>query len=493
MAERSAVSLINRARAGDEAAQLALGRLYLDGGSGLAVDPAAAFVWLEKAAQRDSAEALTLLGERVPAAAVAEPGPAAPVFERAAAADCAGAMKVLAYWALSGATAGISVERAFVLLDAAARKGNVGAQLQLAWCLERGEGCSPDRDAALHWFEKAAHQGSYAAKEILADHYWRLGREEARGLLEECARHGSTAAGERLGLLLIREERSAEAVPWLMPAACAGGVDAQLALGRLYATKGGRGVTGVPHRYKNAIAWFERAAREGSAEAWFELSRLYSLRSCSLRDPWTARQCLERAAELGHTEAQYRCGKARLRRSLREDNEIAAAAWLLRAAAAGHAEALRLVREHWPSAEAPSGDLVKCRAAAIAAIARVDLDLARRLEMGEALRLCADAALRVDPYVADRGHCLVLPVARGRRRTGPRLVLIDTAEKRATLDRAKHSLDSDGPDSDRLARTRIRRVIGLLQTEGFPREVFDWVHQGRPSAMRRDARRARTG
>lgn len=465
--------MIRQARAGDENAQLALGRLYLDGGNGLSPDPAAAFVWLEKAAKRGNTAALRLIGERVPAAALPDPESARPLFEHAAASGCAGAMRVLADWALAGATCEIPLARAVTLLEAAAHAGDAGAQLRLAWCLERGEGCATAPDAALHWYEQAAERGSHAAKELLADRYWRLGRQDVSALLEECARRGSPASAGRLGLHLLHEGRCAEAVPWLEQAGAAGDVQAQVALGRLHAMKGGRAVSGVPHSYKSAIAWFERAAREGSAEAWFELHALYSLRSCSLRDPWAARRCLERAAVLGNAEAQYRCGIAYLRGRGVED-EITAAGWLMRASAAGHAEARRRLQETWPPTKAPPPGIAQRRAAAINTIARVALGLARRLELGDALGLPVDVALRIDPHLADRGHCLVLPPSRAKPRPLRRLITIDTPEKRSALDVAKRVIDpSDGVEADSAARARGRRLAGLLQAGGFERALFE--------------------
>jgi len=475
--ERAALSVLRRARAGDQAGQLALGRLYLEGRGGLAADPASAFVWLERAARQGSREAVIAIGERVPAAAVPNPRSAAQLFEHAAASGCAHARKVLADWLLAGLDIGISPERALELIEAAARDGDLGAQLRLAYCLERGEGCLPDLERALHWYEQAARSGSVAAQEALADHYWRLGRRDAASWLERCARHGSDAAAGRLGVLLLRDGKPADALPLLQRGAEAGEVEAQLALARLHATRGGRSVTGVPHTYKKAAAWLDRAARQGSAEAWYELSRLYSLRSNSLRDPWTARRCLERAAELGHVEAQYRCGDAYLRHGRGPEDEVTAAGWLMRAASGGHREAARLLGQTWPTPPGPPPEVVERQEAAIRAIARVDLPLATRLELGAVLGLRLDEALLVEPRGADRGCCLVLPSrtrVRGSRRG---LVLVDTADKRALLDRAKGLLVSEAPTPEDKAgealHERKRRLTKILEKLGFEKSLFD--------------------
>lgn len=62
MANREALSIIRAARAGEAAAQLALGKLYLSGRAGLPLSLSTALHWLERAAQQGSAEACELIG-----------------------------------------------------------------------------------------------------------------------------------------------------------------------------------------------------------------------------------------------------------------------------------------------------------------------------------------------------------------------------------------------------------------------------------------------
>jgi len=463
MADRSQLPVLRRARSGDPVAQFTLGLLYLEGKGGLAADPAAAFMWLHKAALQGHRDALIAIGERIPAAVIADPAGAAPLFQRAADAGCARARKVLADWILAGLDVGVPAEQALELIEAAAREGDAGAQLRLAYCLEHGEGCVTAPDRALYWYEQAARRGSFAAQEALAEIYWRTGQRDAANWLTVCASRGSAAAAGRLGLSLLREGKMHEAAPWLEQAASAGERDAQLALGRLYATKGGQRLVGVAHNYKKAAGWMERAARQGSAEAWFALSQLYSLRASSLHDPLTARRHLERAAELGHVEAQYLCGAAYLRHGRGPNDDVIAAGWLTRAAAAGSREAAALLHEAWPAGPSASAGVLARRARALTAIARVDLALATRLELRDALRLHLIEALLIDPGNSDRGCCLVVSGSEKVGQSRRRLVLIEGPAQRSALDRAKRILaNEDGRTTLRERKGHLARTLAAL-------------------------------
>jgi hypothetical protein len=66
MATRDLLPLIRAARAGDAAAQVALGRHYLFGGSGLPKNIVSALHWLDRAARQEAADAWLLIGEHIP-------------------------------------------------------------------------------------------------------------------------------------------------------------------------------------------------------------------------------------------------------------------------------------------------------------------------------------------------------------------------------------------------------------------------------------------
>ncbi|HYD59049.1 MAG TPA: hypothetical protein VEC35_01755 [Noviherbaspirillum sp.] len=66
MATRDLLPVIRAARAGDAAAQVALGRHYLFGGNGLPKNINSALYWLERAARQEVADAWLLIGEHIP-------------------------------------------------------------------------------------------------------------------------------------------------------------------------------------------------------------------------------------------------------------------------------------------------------------------------------------------------------------------------------------------------------------------------------------------
>jgi TPR repeat protein len=66
MANREELAIIRNARAGQVAAQLALGKLYLFGGSSLPQSLPTALHWLERAARQDCPPAWQLIGNHIP-------------------------------------------------------------------------------------------------------------------------------------------------------------------------------------------------------------------------------------------------------------------------------------------------------------------------------------------------------------------------------------------------------------------------------------------
>lgn len=171
MASRKILRAIKGARAGDPAAQLELGSCYLDGGEGLAVNPAAA--------DQGLAAAAWLIGERVPAGVVDDPRRARAYYETAARAGSAAATTVLARWELEGLLAPADgggreggAAEAIGRLRRAAAAGFLPAQLQLGRLA--AEGRAPAEDLA--WLQRAAERGDREAAVILADHDYGAGR-----------------------------------------------------------------------------------------------------------------------------------------------------------------------------------------------------------------------------------------------------------------------------------------------------------------------------
>ncbi len=463
MAKREFLILLKAAREGDVAAELAIGKIYLEGSVGLPRDEAAAFIWLEKAAHRGSTEALRIIGERVSPATVHDPVRSAPLFLQAAELGIDRARTALIDWTFAGIEVGISAARAFEWLELAARNNDKGSQLRLALLLYTGEACEPDVCRALRWFERAAALGSVAAQELLADHYRSSDENASLPWLRQSASRGDAISSARLGILLLKEGKVLEAMPWLERAASADNPQVLLTLGKLYATKGGRQRVGVPHSYKKAAAMLDRASEQGVNEASFELWKLYNLRTFSQRDAWTAHRYLERAAEQGHVEAQYRCGKAYLRHGSARDDDVTAVRWLIKAAAADHREAASLLESLYPKPALGTNAEAHARTALINTLMRAEVTMATRIELKVILDLRLDEALLIDLSSADRGVCLLLPSHEGIVKSRRRIVLIDSAAMRELVDRAKRILKPEANASFDARDTFQKRKHAFLE------------------------------
>jgi hypothetical protein len=75
---------------------------------------------------------------------------------------------------------------------------------------------------------------------------------------------------------------------------------------------------------------------------------------------------------------------------------------------------------------------------------QVDVALAIRLELANVLGLKLVEALCLDPVKADRGECLAVDVREIVRSARRRLVLIESEEQRALIDRAKRLVTAGG-------------------------------------------------
>lgn len=487
MADRDLLPLIRNARAGNAGAQLALGKLYLSGGRGVSRSPATAFHWLQKAAAQGVEDAGRLIGEAVPASAIADPALAAPIYERAASAGSPNAQKVISHWLMSGAV-GSDEGRAFRLLAQAAEKGERAAQLRLACLHQAGDGVEASPERAYYWFEQAAIQGSLAAQQALAERDWSKSDPAAMKWLSQVAQRGDVRACYRYGVILLSMNRVEEAVPWLRRAAEQDHAESQLALGLLHAARDGAQAPGVAHSYKRAVQWLERGARLGLAQASFELSKVYSLRNFALRDPATAHGYLQQAAERGHAHAQYLLGLAYLRRRLEPDADVVSVTWLERAADLGHKEAAALLRRNWPDAPEVPHSLAEARADAIRHIARSDLAVAVRLELACAFGLRLREALIVDPLAANRGNCLLVDLRGVHKRASRRIVLVRNSQQREALERAKRVLqfreEERGATTEKYRR-RHRALIAVCARLNIDPAIFEPPESRKPAGFAR--------
>ncbi|OGA64226.1 MAG: hypothetical protein A3G81_25165 [Betaproteobacteria bacterium RIFCSPLOWO2_12_FULL_65_14] len=459
MVSRVALPLFREAQQGEAEAQLAVGKLYLNGDGGLKRDAGTAFYWLHKAAAGGSSEAQRLLGGGSDSAADTGQFPPPANEPPSTNADLA-----LAEWLLSGQIPAAEDADAIDVLRRAAAQGERKAQLRLAVLLQSGAG-KPDADAeAIHWLRKAAEGGSRAAAVRLADWYWGRFDPSAGTALEPAGESAEPEFLYRLGILRAAKGKTFQASALLAKAALAEHAQAQLYFGLLHASPLTRKVTGVPHSLKKAASWLGKASHGGCAQASFELHRLFRLRQFSLKNAAVAQKYLETAAGQGHAQAQYLIGLELLRDTVGRDNDIAAAGWLLRAARQGHAEARTVARLLYCRKALVSPGSAAEQSQLIRTMARTRIALATRLELGQTFRLSIAELLLFDPEDADQEHFIVLDVRRHLRRARRRIVAVETAEERTLLDRARRLLNARNPHPTDVRGPLSQRKLDLEQS-----------------------------
>jgi len=505
MANREELAIIRGARAGRADAQLALGRLYLFGSHGLPKSLPTALHWLDRAARQGCPEAWQLIGNHIPLDLARDSASSVTGwYERAYDGGLVRAGLVYAQLVLACEARPAAGQRTKALraLEDAARAGFPEAQ----WLLAREHGAvAPGAvvsDAAVprnraeappptaeRWLRQAADNGVGPAQFALLEQAWErndwsgylaralplaralAGSDAAQGknaarlapddvrLLSRCARLAARGAVPHdVGpdeLLRFRELAAAEHDR-----------HAQFALGlwNAHMQIDGRRIpaTGAAN-FKKAVRWLTLAGEQGLAEAWYALSRIYIKPEFSQRNVGEAQKYLERAAEMGYRDAQLECGNAAWRaRRESAGNDVRALFWLQRAAAQGCPKAAAALRKIAPrTADAWPG--------LAAALEGRDLSghplLAARLELALAFQLSRAEALLLDLSGADRGHCLVVDIRASYGRSRRRLILVETTQERALLDRVARQFEGvdcgpHGPEGN--YRQRLYRLRSLL-------------------------------
>ena len=323
MVNRAELGVIRGARAGDPACQLALGKLYLFGGTSLPRNMPTALHWLNRAARQQQAEAWMLIGSHVPFEHARHcVDEVLPWYERAFAAGVEQAGLVLAQLAppsdgemqegllQQGRFEAITAEtalsgpvplhcRAYVedSSEQAAQAGDRAAQRALGlWFarMQRDGSRQPDGIAtvnfkrAIRWLTLAGEQGDPDAWFALSRIYGKpefsqRSVVEAQVCLERAAELGHRVAQCECGMVAWRHRRhqadgDVRAVYWLQKAAAQGCEEAQQQLDR--------------------IALAPRAA------AWLQALAPAALQVLAVRQPLlAARLTLARAFGLNRAEA----------------------------------------------------------------------------------------------------------------------------------------------------------------------------------------------
>jgi TPR repeat protein len=507
MANREELAIIRGARSGRADAQLALAKLYLFGSAGLPKSLPTALHWLDRAAQQNCAEAWQLIGSHIPLdLALQSARPVGHWYERAYDAGIVRAGLVFAQMALGqpapARPSAALQSKAWRALEEAAHAGFPEAQ----WLLARQQGVVATAEAGptgvaeggavppggQRWLRRAADSGVAEASAALLEQTWESGQwqayleralPQAQALAEAALAPGkgnARLAPHEVTLLsrCARVLAHMDALPveadalrqfWEL-AAAENDRHAQLALGLWHARMqidGKRITAGAGSaNFKKAIRWLTLAGEQGLAEAWYALSRIYIKPEFSQRNVGDAQKYLERAAEMGYRDAQLECGSTAWRaRRENEGNDVRAVYWLQKAAAQGCPKAAAALRKIAPR---PGQGL--CAELATVAVAR-DLAethplLAARLELAALFNLSRAEALLLDVKAADRGHCLVVDIRSSYGRSKRRLVLVDTAHERQSLDRIVRLFDDidcspSGPEGNYRQRLyRLRTLSG---------------------------------
>ncbi|KQQ32619.1 hypothetical protein ASF61_13805 [Duganella sp. Leaf126] len=459
MANRAELCVIRGARAGDPASQLALGKLYLFGGTGLPRNMPTALHWLDRAARQQQAEAWMLIGSHVPLEHARHClNEVLPWYQRAYAAGVEQAGLVLAQLAPADPATPVNPQPRLqqplpqqerLAADAGCRAVAAAAPSVLHAALSGVEAARAGRTPAAGSREQLAGAPALAAhgvEQVIA------GPAAAR----HAARSGPALPAASGGQSTERLEQ----------AAMAGDRAAQLALGLWCARlqrDGQRQADGIATvNFKRAIRWLTMAGGQGDAEAWFALSRIYLKPEFSQRSVAEAQVYLERAAELGHRAAQVACGlQAWRHRRHVAGGDVRAVYWLQKAAAQGSAQAQQQLDR---IAQAPRGAAwVQALAPdAIAVLALRQPLLAARLMLAHAFNLTRAETLLLDVKEADHGHCLVVDIRASYGRSKRRLVALRTAQQRQLLDQVVAQFDRAGAAPEGNYRQRLYRLKHCL-------------------------------
>ncbi|MBG7620453.1 sel1 repeat family protein [Herbaspirillum sp. AP02] len=477
MATREELAVIKAARAGESCAQLALGRRYLNGGSGLPRSKGTAFYWLRRAAQQGVDDAWMIIGRNITYEQVKDlssPQEAAVWYEKAFEAGVPQAGLIFARLVLehtdqfdSNAHA-----RAIAALSLLASRDDHQAQWLLAQQMQRhGQPVVPGAASSAveeRLMQEAARAGIEQAQYALLDKAWQQGEGEAfargaRPLVERLLERNSAAVGQldkeadAAGLVrLIPEEATLllrygqwqartvqpeleELMRLFELAAVAGENEARLELGLLCAKIDRQGQrVFMEHglaNFKKALHWLELAGEGGSAPAWHALARIYSRSIYSQRNLQVAQQYLEKAAEAGLTEAQAELAHI-FWRNRRDDpmHDVKALYWWQQAAARGDAESAAALLPFQAQEDAQDW-AVQARAQLSDRLRNSSPFLSARIELAAIFGLTKPEALLIDVKQADYGHCLVVDICAHHARSKRRLIAVQNEAQRAAINR----------------------------------------------------------
>ncbi|MCM1305525.1 MAG: relaxase MobL, partial [Butyrivibrio sp.] len=247
--EAAAIYLERAAKLGNVHAQYALGKLWLEIGSGNA---AQAVEWITKAAESGNAAAQYTLGKLL----------------------------------LAGETVEKDAARAVEWFTLSAGQGNEYAAYKLGRLCLSGEEIPKDAAEAVRWLSFSAEKGNQYAQYTLGKLYL-LGEDVPKDIqrailwLEQSANQGNQYAQYALGKLYLSGEDVPKDIPkailWLEQSASQGNQYAQYALGKLYLCG-----QDVPRDREKATGYLQAAADQGNIYAAFLLEHMDSFQNPDL-------------------------------------------------------------------------------------------------------------------------------------------------------------------------------------------------------------------
>lgn len=236
----------------------------------------------------------------------------------------------------------------------ASERGHVSAMLLLRLCLKDGLGVKRDARKAKSWLDRAAHNGSAAAKYELASELLAKGRNQsltasdcetppkqliqrAIRLLLQASEQGHAEAQYSLGTVFEDSGDIAEASRWYSKARAAGSVHGANRLGLLHF--GGHGMQKDPHK---AYTLFCEASMGGCAAAHVNVGLCLELGAGVTQDIQAAIRFYDTGATAGSSAAMYSLGYLLVQQALLTSGSSGVEQglrWLRRALEAGETEA----------------------------------------------------------------------------------------------------------------------------------------------------------
>jgi uncharacterized protein len=224
--------------------------------------------------------------------------------------------------------------QAVIWFRRAAEGGDATAQYNLALKYRRGEGVSQDDKQSLRWLTAAADQEVLPAMLDLASLCLHPPNGTAADIgqaihyYEKAAEQGSTAAEAMLGNIFATgaggKTDYEQALKWYRKAAEQGQPDAQFGLAVQYSL--GQGVPADPGE---ALRLYTAAADQGHAGAQYNLALMYEEAKVTPRDRSLAMHYYKLAADQGVPQAQFRLGRLLTNNTDSRSDLISAYKWLM--------------------------------------------------------------------------------------------------------------------------------------------------------------------